>query len=75
LKEGKPLTPDLQRILGQWMSIFLETSIEMAFMCGFIVFIHCRHAGVKVPQLLPLGSFFWGIDLVTDNGVDNERDA
>jgi hypothetical protein len=75
LKEGKPLTPDLQRILGQWMSIFLETSIEMAFMFGFIVFVHCLLAVVKVPQLLPLGSFFWGIDLVTDNGVDNERDA
>jgi hypothetical protein len=74
LKEGKPLTPDLQRILGQWMSIFLETSIEMAFMFGFIVFVHCLLAVVKVPQLLPLGSFFWGIDLVTDCTKNHMRE-
>ena len=35
-ENGKPLNPDLQRLLGPWMSTFLQNSIEMAFMCGFV---------------------------------------
>jgi hypothetical protein len=29
-ENGKPLTPDLQRLLGPWLSTFLQNSIEMA---------------------------------------------
>ena len=66
LEGGKPLTPDLQRLLGPWMSMLLQNSIEMAFMCGFVVFVRRRHEGVDVPLLLPLGSFFWGVELVKE---------
>lgn len=71
---GKPLTPDLQRILGPWMSMFLENSIEMAFMCGFVVFVRRRHEGVNVPLLLPLGSFSWGVELVTERTKKRKRE-
>ncbi len=71
---GKPLTPYLQRILGPWMSMFLENSIEMAFMCGFIVFVRRQHESVNVPLLLPLGSFSWGVELVTERTKKRKRE-
>jgi hypothetical protein len=74
LESGKPLTPDLQRLLGPWMSMFLENSIEMAFMCGFVVFVRRRHEGVNVPLLLPLGSFSWGVELVTERTKKRKRE-
>jgi hypothetical protein len=74
LEGGKQLTPDLQSLLGPWMSTFLENSIEMAFMCGFNVFIRSRHEGVDVPLLLPLGSFSWGIEFVTERTKKMKRE-
>ena len=71
---GKPLTPDLQRLTGQWMSMFLENSIEMAFMCRFVVFVRRRHEGMDVQLLLPLGSFSWGIELMTESTKKSKRE-
>jgi hypothetical protein len=71
---GKPLTPDLQRLLGPWMSSFVQNSIEMAFMCGFVVFVRRRHEGVDVPLLLPLGSFSWGVECVTERTKKRKRE-
>ncbi len=53
--------------------MFLENSIEMAFMCGFIVFVRRQHEGVNVPLLLPLGSFSWGVELVTERTKKRKR--
>lgn len=74
LEGGKPLTPDLQRLLGPWMSTFLCNSIEMAFVCGFVVFVRGRHEGVHVPLLLPLGSFLWGVETVTARTKKRKRE-
>jgi hypothetical protein len=75
LENGKPLTPELQRVMGPWLSTFLQNSIEMAFMCGFVVFVRRRHEGVNVPLLLPLGSFSWCVEMVTDRTKKRKREA
>jgi hypothetical protein len=46
----------------------------MAFMCGFVVFVRRRHEGVNVPLLLPLGSFSWGVELVTERTKKRKRE-
>ena len=74
LEGGKPLKPDLQRLLGPWLSMFLENSIEMAYMCGFVVFVCRRHEGVNLPLLLPLGSFSWGVECVTERTKKRKRE-
>jgi len=74
LEQGKPLKPELQRVIGPWLSDFLSHSIEMAFMCGFVVFVRRRHEGVSVPVLLPLGSFTWGVEMVTQKTKKRKRD-
>lgn len=74
LEGGKPLTPDLQRLLGPWLSTFLSNSIEMVFVCGFVVFVRGRHEGVDVPLLLPLGSFLWGVETVTARTKKRKRE-
>lgn len=73
-ENNKPLTGDLQRLLGPWLSNFLQNSIEMAFMCGFVVFVRRRHEGVNVPVLLPLGSFSWGVEMVTERTKKRKRE-
>ena len=74
LEGGKPLKPDLQRLLGPWFSTFMADSIEMAFVCGFVVFVRARHEGVNVPLLLPLGSFLWGVETVTERTKKRKRE-
>ena len=74
LEGGKPLKPDLQRLLGPWLSMFLENSKEMAYMCGFVVFVSSRHEGVDLPLLLPLGSISWGVECVTEHTKKRKRD-
>jgi hypothetical protein len=43
-------------------------------MCGFVVFVCSRHEGVDVPLLLPLGSFSWGLELVTERTKKRKRE-
>jgi hypothetical protein len=74
MEGGKPLKADLQRLLGPWMSMFLQNSIEMAYMCGFVVFVRRRHEGVDLPLLLPLGSFSWGVECVTERTKKRKRE-
>jgi hypothetical protein len=73
-ENGKPLNADLQRLLGPWLSTFLQNSIEMAFMCGFVVFVRRRHENIAVPLLLPLGSFYWSIECVTERTKKRKRE-
>jgi hypothetical protein len=46
----------------------------MAYMCGFVVFVRRRHEGIEVPVLLPLGSFTWGVEHVTQKTKKRKRD-
>ena len=73
-ENGKPLNADLQRVLGPWLSTFLQNSIEMAFMCGFVVFVRRRHENIAVPLLLPLGSFCWAVECVTERTKKRKRE-
>ena len=73
-ESGKELTPDLQRFLGPWLAQFLEHALEMAYMCGFVVFVRRRHEGIEVPVLLPLGSFTWGVEVVTAKTRKRKRE-
>lgn len=74
LENGKELTPALQRFLGPWLSHFLEHGLEMAYMCGFVVFVHKRQEGINVPVLLPLGSFTWSVEMVTSRTSKRKRE-
>ncbi len=71
---GKPIKPQLQRFLGPLLSSFLENSIEMAFMCGFVVFIRGKQEGIPIPLLMPLGSFSWGVEIVTERTKKRKRE-
>jgi len=73
-ESGKELAPDLQRFLGPWLAQFLEHALEMAYMCGFVVFVRRRHEGIEVPVLLPLGSFVWGVEPVTAKTKKRKRE-
>jgi hypothetical protein len=37
-ESGTELTPDLQRFIGPWIAQFLTHALEMAYMCGVVVF-------------------------------------
>lgn len=64
-ENGKPLAPKFaQQIGGQWCS-FLCSAVEMAYFCGFVVFTVKKQEGLKIPVILPLGSFVWSIEAVT----------
>jgi hypothetical protein len=52
-EDGKELARNLQTFLGPWLAQFLEHALEMAYMCGFVVFVRRRHEGIEVPVLLP----------------------
>jgi hypothetical protein len=73
-ESGKELTSELQRFLGPWFAQFLEHALEMAYMCGFVVFVRKRHEGIAVPVLLPLGSFTWGVEVVTQKTKKRKRE-
>jgi hypothetical protein len=74
-EKGKELTPGLQNFLGPILSAFLERAIEMAYMCGFVAFVCRKHEGVPVPVLMPLGSFTWSVEVVTQKTKKRKREA
>jgi hypothetical protein len=73
-ESGKELAPDLQGFMGPWLAQFLEHAIEMAYMCGFVVFVRKRHEGIEVPVLLPIGSFVWAVEAVTSKTRKRKRE-
>jgi hypothetical protein len=73
-ERGKDLTPKLQAVIGPVLAQFLEQALEMAFMCGFVVFVRKRHEGIPVPVLLPLGSFTWSVEVVTQKTKKRPRE-
>ena len=74
LENNKPLKRELQSLIDPFFSKFLENSIEMAYMCGFVVFVRRRHEGVNIPVLLPLGSFSWSVECVTERTKKRKRE-
>ena len=73
-ERGKDLTPKLQAVIGPVLAQFLEQALEMAYMCGFVVFVCKRHEGIPVPVLLPLGSFTWSVEVVTQKTKKRRRE-
>ena len=75
LKESnKPLKPELQRLIGPYFSKFLADGIEMAYMCGFVVFVLRKIHGIRLPCLLPLGSFTWSVQASTKDTKKRKRE-
>lgn len=73
-ERGKDLTPELQNFIGPVFSRFLEQALEMAYMCGFVVFVRRKQEGIPVPVLLPLGSFTWSVEVVTQRTKKRARE-
>jgi hypothetical protein len=71
---GKDLTPNLQAVIGSMLAQFLEQALEMAHLCGFVFFVCNRHEGIPVPVLLPLGSFTWSVEVVTQKTKTRPRE-
>ena len=74
-EKGKELTPVLQNFLGPILSEFLEKQIEMAYMCGFVAFVCKKNNGVPVPVVMPLGSFTWSVEVVTQKTKKRKRET
>jgi hypothetical protein len=73
-EKGKELTPVLHNFLGPILSAFLERAVEMAYMCGFVAFVCRKHEGVPVPVVMPLGSFTWSVEVVTQKTKKRKRE-
>lgn len=65
-ESGKDLTLPLQNFIGPLLAQFLEQALEMAYMCGFVVFVCKKQNQNLVPVLLPLGSFTWNVEVVSN---------
>jgi hypothetical protein len=74
-ESGKDLTPELQNFTGPVLSSFLEKSLEMAYMCGFVVFVCKKHKDLQLPLLLPHGSFTWSVQQVTQRTKKRKRES
>lgn len=73
-EHGKDLTPELQNFLGPVLSSFLQGALEMAYMCGFVVFVCRKNKDMLVPLLLPLGSFTWSVQVTTRKTRKRKRE-
>ena len=64
-ERGRPLAPELSAFFGPYLSTVLSESLEMAYMCGFVVLVVRRNTSGEIkanlPMLLPLGSFTWTV--------------
>jgi hypothetical protein len=74
-EHGKDLTLELQNFLGPVLSAFLEGALEMAYMCGFVVFVCRKYKDIPVPLLLPLGSFTWSVQVTTQKSKKRKREG
>lgn len=74
MEQNKPLKPDLNAIVGPYFAAFLSESIEMAYMCGFVVFVLKKYQGIQMPHLLPLGSFTWSVQVCTPETKKRKRE-
>lgn len=77
-EKGKPLSADLDAFFGPYLSNILSESLEMAYMCGFVVFVVKRNMSdelnVNKPVLLPLGSFTWSVQCTTKTTKKRKRE-
>lgn len=77
-EKGRPLSPELDAFLGPYLSSVLAESLEMAYMCGFVVFVVRRNTSgainANVPMLLPIGSFTWTIQSTSHKTKKRKRE-
>ena len=73
-EQNKPLKPELNAIVAPYFAGFLAETIEMAYMCGFVVFVLKKYQGINVPHLLPLGSFTWSVQASTPETKKRKRE-
>jgi hypothetical protein len=63
VKEGKSaLAAGFQRALLPALTHFLRHAVETMFVCGFVPWYQREVDGVRVPAVLPLGSFRWTVE-------------
>lgn len=74
-ESGKDLTLPLQNFIGPLLAQFLEQALEMAYMCGFVVFVCKKQNQNLVPVLLPLGSFTWNVEVVSNKTKKRKRET
>jgi hypothetical protein len=58
-ESNKQLQPQLQKLLASHFSKFADASLYMMYMCGFVAYYLEKVDGVRLPHVLPLGSFTW----------------
>ena len=58
-ESGRALRPELDRLLNAKFAEFADAALSMLYMCGFVAYYVRKVDGVRLPHLLPLGSFTW----------------
>jgi hypothetical protein len=67
-ENGRQLRPELQRLLSTHFTEFADKSLSMLYMCGFVAYYVKKVDGVRLPHVLPLGSFTWCIKRLDNPG-------
>ena len=60
-ENGRALRPELEQLLGRHFGEFADAALSMLYMCGFVAYYVKKVDGVRLPHVLPLGSFTWCI--------------
>ena len=58
-ENNRPLQPQLQQLLQVHFTKFANAALYMMYMCGFVAYYVEKVDGVRLPHVLPLGSFTW----------------
>jgi hypothetical protein len=63
-ENNKQLQPQLKQLLEFHFSKFANASLYMMYMCGFVAYYLEKVNGVRLPHVLPLGSFTWSMQRI-----------
>lgn len=69
LESGKQLQPRLKQLLDSHFTQFANQSLYMMYMCGFVAYYFEKVDGVRLPHVLPLGSFTWCLQRMDTPGT------
>lgn len=58
----QPLDSKFQNSIRDAFMAFLQNTLDLYFMCGFVPFVVRKQNGVFVPMALPLGTFTWTVE-------------
>ena len=68
---GKPLSPQFQHHVDRYWVPFMASAIRAAHVYGFVPWrVRRLESGAQVPEVLPAGSFRWGVEVPT---ADNKK--